>query len=141
MELILNQRKLLFKSNALNSCGGAIPYTCNCSNTGCYKVFKVRKPEDCSGREEFGGNTSRSKLNNTHEVEIHPNPVSSHEWIIRSNLSQTEFDIFDPSGNRILSGLFKGSEHYLNHSLPGGLYLLRYKNDKGEYATLRFVKL
>jgi hypothetical protein len=123
------------------SCGGTIPYTCNCANTGCYKVFQVRKPEDCVGREDFGGSTSRSLRKNAHEVEIHPNPVTSNDWIIRSKLSQTEFDIFNPSGKHILSGLFNGSEHYLNQTWPSGLYFLRYKNAKGEYATLRFVKL
>ncbi|MGB5025736.1 MAG: T9SS type A sorting domain-containing protein [Saprospiraceae bacterium] len=122
------------------SCGGP-PYTCECPNTDCYKVFKIRRPEDCLGREEFDGATSRSKLMKAHEVEVHPNPVSSDEWIIRSTLSRTEFDIFNSSGKRILFGLFNGSEHYLNHPLPSGLYLLRYKNAIGKYATLKFVKL
>lgn len=122
------------------SCG-TIPYTCECPNTGCYKVFKVRKPEDCLGREEFSGNISRSKSMNAHEVEVYPNPVSSDEWIIRSKLNRTEFDIFDSSGKRIQSGLFNSSEYSLNYTLPSGLYLLRYKNALGEYATLKFVKI
>ncbi|MBK7357974.1 MAG: T9SS type A sorting domain-containing protein [Saprospiraceae bacterium] len=122
------------------SCG-TIPYTCECPSTGCYKVFKIRKPEDCLGREEFGSTTSRSKLVKAHEVEVRPNPVSSDEWIISSSLNRTEFDIFNSSGKLILSSLFNGSEHYFNHSLPGGLYLLRYKNANGKFATLKFVKL
>lgn len=123
------------------SCGGAIPYSCECPNIGCYKVFKIRRPDDCLGREEFGNTTSRSKVMKAHEVEVHPNPVSSDEWIIRSTLNRTEFDIFNASGKHILSGLFNGSEHYFYHSLPGGLYLLRYKNAKGKFAALKFVKL
>lgn len=122
------------------SCG-TIPYTCECPNTGCYKVFKVRKPEDCLGREEFGGTTSRSKLVKAHEVEVHPNPVSSDEWIIRSKLNTTEFEIFNTSGKRIQSALFNGTEYYLGYSLPRGLYLLRYKNAVGKYATLKFVRI
>lgn len=123
------------------SCGEVIPYTCECSNTGCYKIFKVRKPEDCVEREDFGGNTTSSKLVTPKEVEILPNPVLSEEWIIRSFLEKTEFEILSSSGHRILSGAFKGSEHHLNFPLSKGLYLLKYKNSMGEYTSLKFVKL
>lgn len=123
------------------SCGSTIPYSCECPNTGCYKVFKIRKPEDCLGREEFGGSTSRSKLKSSNEIEVLPNPVSSDEWIIRSTLNRTEFDIFNSSGKHILSGLFNSSEYSLDYSLPDGLYFLRYINTNGEYVSLKFVKL
>ncbi|MBK8954664.1 MAG: T9SS type A sorting domain-containing protein [Saprospiraceae bacterium] len=122
------------------SCGEVIPYTCECPNTGCYKVFKIRKPEDCLTREEFGGNTSKSQSKFLKEVEVYPNPVTSDEWIIGSSMEKTEFEIFNASGKRILSENFIGPEHVIKCSIPAGLYLLRYKNALGEVAVLKFIK-
>ncbi|MCC6752850.1 MAG: T9SS type A sorting domain-containing protein, partial [Saprospiraceae bacterium] len=122
------------------SCGDVIPFTCVCPNTGCYKIFKVRKPEDCLEREDFSGNNTSSIFTNPNEVEILPNPVSE-EWLLRSKLEKTEFEILSSSGVRIFSGTFNGSEHQLNIPLPKGLNLLKYKNSQGEYTSLKFAKL
>jgi hypothetical protein len=123
------------------SCGEVIPYTCTCPNTGCYKTFKVRRPEDCITREEFGGTIQSSILNNNQELDIIPNPVISDEWLIRSGLEKTYFEIFSHSGNRIFLGTFTGREHLLNIALPNGLYLLRYKNSNGVSSSLKFIKM
>jgi hypothetical protein len=123
------------------SCGEVIPYTCECSNTECYKIFKVRKPLDCIEREDFGGKNTSSVLMTPKDVEIHPNPVISEEWIIHSNLERTEFEIISASGNRILSGKFIGTEHHLKIPLSKGLYLLKYKNSMGEFTSLKFIRL
>jgi hypothetical protein len=123
------------------SCGDVIPYTCTCPNTGCYKIFKVRKPEDCISREDFGGGIESSILNINNELVIFPNPVISDEWLIRSSLEKTEFEIISHSGNSMYTGKFNGPQHHLNIQLSKGLYLLQYKNSKGEYKSLKFVKL
>ena len=123
------------------SCGDVIPYTCECLNTGCYKIFKVRKPEDCITREDFGGGIESSILNGNDELKILPNPVISDEWLIRSSLEKTNFEIIGPSGISIYAGNFIGPEHQLKISLPNGLYLLRYKNSNGSYSSLKFIKM
>jgi len=123
------------------SCGEVIPYTCTCPNTGCYKTFKVRRPEDCITREEFGGTIQSSILNSTQELDIIPNPVVSDEWLIRSSLEKSDFEIMSYSGISILAGTFTGPEHQLKIFLPNGLYLLRYKNSNGVSSSLKFIKM
>ncbi|MBK9716900.1 MAG: T9SS type A sorting domain-containing protein [Saprospiraceae bacterium] len=123
------------------SCGGVMNFSCECPNTGCYKVFKIRKPEDCTTRESFGGTSSRTKINISNEVEIQPNPVLSDEFIVKSILPLTEYEIYNSSGVLLSSNVFKGLEHRFNLKLPSGIYLLRYKNLEGEFNVLKFVKL
>lgn len=123
------------------SCGNVIPFTCECSNTGCYKLFKVRRPEDCITREDLGGPIESSILNGNDELKILPNPVISDEWIIRSSLEKTNFEIMSHSGLSLYTGTFIGPEHQLKISLPNGLYLLRYKNSNGSYSSLKFIKM
>jgi hypothetical protein len=123
------------------SCGEVIPYACTCPNTACYKIFKVRKPEDCITREDFGGNIGSLILNNNFELEIIPNPVISEEWLIRSSLEKTDFEIISHSGISIYAGKFIGPEHQLKISLANGLYLLRYKNSIGASSSLKFIKM
>jgi hypothetical protein len=74
-------------------------------------------------------------------LDIIPNPVISDEWLIRSGLEKTYFEIFSHSGNRIFLGTFTGREHLLNIALPNGLYLLRYKNSNGVSSSLKFIKM
>jgi len=123
------------------SCGNVIPYTCTCPNTGCYKLFKIRRPEDCITREDFGGTIENSILKSVNELEIIPNPVISDEWLIRSSLDKTDFEIMSYSGIIVFAGTFLGPEHQLNISLPNGLYLLRYKDSNGSHSSLKFIKM
>jgi hypothetical protein len=123
------------------SCGDVIPYTCTCPNSGCYKIFKVRKPEDCITREDIGGVIESSSLNINNELEIIPNPVISDEWLIHSSLEITDFEIISPSGISICNGTFTGPEHQIKISLTKGLYLLRYKNSNRTNSSLKFVKM
>ncbi|MBV6473187.1 MAG: hypothetical protein JPMHGGIA_01460 [Saprospiraceae bacterium] len=123
------------------SCGEVIPYTCECPNTGCYKIFKVRRPEDCITREDFGGAIESSSRDNIQGIEIIPNPVISDEWLIRSSLEKTDFEIISPSGISIFNGTFTGPELQLRISLPNGVYLLRNKNSNGTSSCLKFIKM
>lgn len=123
------------------SCGEVIPYTCTCPNSGCYKIFKVRKPEDCITREDLGGAIESSFLNSSNELKIIPNPLISDEWLIRSSLEKTDFEIMNPSGISIFAGTFIGSEHQIKISLPKGLYLLRYKNSNSTNSSIKFIKM
>jgi hypothetical protein len=123
------------------SCGDVIPYTCTCPNTGCYKIFKVRRPEDCITREDYGSAIESSILNNGKELKIIPNPVISDGWLIRSSLEKTNFEIMSYSGISIFVGTFTGPEHQFKISLSKGLYLLRYKNSNGASSSLKFIKM
>jgi hypothetical protein len=125
----------------LYSCGFSATSSCDCPTTNCYKVLKIRKPEDCGSREGFGSISSRAMNQTASKVAVYPNPVSSDEFIIKSSISRTEFDIFNSSGLLLHSGVFKGLEHTLNIKLKSGLYLLRYKGNNGEYSIVKFVKL
>lgn len=117
------------------------PSTCDCPSTGCYKTIKVHEPMDCDTREGYNRSTSRTKFTPIDEVAIYPNPVLSDEFLIKSTLNMTEFEIVNSSGQLMYSNVFKGSELLLNIKIPSGLYLLRYKNNDGEYKVFKFVKL
>lgn len=117
------------------------PSTCDCPTTGCFKTIKVHKPKDCETREEYNSSSSRAKYTSKDEVAIYPNPVLSDEFLIKSVLNMTEFEILNSSGQLMYSNVFKGSELLLNIKISSGLYLLRYKNNKGENKVVKFVKL
>ena len=122
------------------SCGSSLPFSCNCPNTGCFKILKLYKPYDCEPNNLGEGTTRSSTYMNLHALAVIPNPVpEGHEFMIRSPYKFNHIEILNISGSQIFQGSFEGSEFKLKYSLAPGIYLIKSKNNLGEYLVTKFV--
>lgn len=115
------------------------PFTCGCTPTNCYKVQLIRGPKDCN-RDDLRGGTPRSRIAKD-EFSIVPNPVISGEFLIKTNLINSEINILNSSGKLIFSTLINKSEYLLNLEIQAGIYFVRYKNSDGDYSVVKLIKL
>jgi len=126
---------------------------CNQGCDDCFKTLYIPKP-DCitqkeienGGKGEGGKGRNRRKENGNTSIDLGeliviPNPFSSDEIILRSNLETTNFKIFDTSGQLIQKGDFKGDEHRISLNISQGLYFIRYTNSIGKPAFVKMIKL
>ncbi len=121
----------------LYTCG--LSFGCNCT-TNCYKLLKIRRPMDCNRSDFGGGASSRTNEVVQGDLTILPNPVSADEFVIKSKLKITSFDIINVSGKIMYSGSFEGKEQKVNLKLPTGVYIVKYKNQFNENGSLIFVR-
>ncbi len=115
------------------------PFTCECPNYNCFKVTRIRKPNDCN-REGFGGTAGRARDGEQH-VSVMPNPLVQNELIFNSNMAYTQFEIFNISGTKIYSDRFEGREYKVNLTIPPGIYFIKYQKTNGYFSIIKLLKL
>ncbi|MFN8279880.1 MAG: T9SS type A sorting domain-containing protein [Saprospiraceae bacterium] len=115
------------------------PSDCSCTNTNCYKMFFIDKPDDCPREPE--GRTKNNNIQEQDEIFVLPNPVNTSEFLIRSKLVTTNLEIYNSSGVLLKKLQFNGSEFRTHFDYSQGVYYLRYINSKGKVQSLKIIKL
>ncbi|MFZ1378486.1 MAG: T9SS type A sorting domain-containing protein, partial [Saprospiraceae bacterium] len=59
---------------------------------------------------------------------------------IKSNLVNTDFEIFNSSGKSILKGKLINLETQVLFNQTSGLYFLKYINSEGHISNIKFIK-
>lgn len=116
------------------------PFSCTCTSTNCYKVFFVDRPDDCP--RDLEGRLRNSKediLEN--ELIVVPNPVIADEFLLRSKLKITEFEIFNSTGAIISNNKFEGSEYRVKFNNSQGVYYIKYRDSSGQIKSVKLIKL
>lgn len=84
-------------------------------------MIYIPKP-DCNNPNFGEGSTGRSKDKYRDEISIIPNPIQSNILNIKSNLVNTDFEIFNSSGTSILKGKLINLETQILFNQTSGLY-------------------
>jgi hypothetical protein len=110
-----------------------------CQQPDCFKMIYIPKP-DCNNPNFGEGSTGRSKDKYRDEISIIPNPIQSNILNIKSNLVNTDFEIFNSSGTSILKGKLINLETQILFNQTSGLYFLKYINNEGHISNIKFIK-
>ncbi|NOT36813.1 MAG: T9SS type A sorting domain-containing protein [Saprospiraceae bacterium] len=118
-----------------------VPFSCACgTGTNCYKIYYVDRPDDCprdlEGRLRYSNSESQDN-----ELIIVPNPVIADEFLLRSNLKVTDFEIYNSTGILIKASRFEGAELRMKFNNAQGVYYIKYKDSVGQIKSVKFIKL
>lgn len=111
-----------------------------CGNEDCYKWIHI--PKLPCGDNEIGvgqGRPAVFEFNNG--LKVIPNPIQYNMLLIHSDLLELPYEIFNVTGQYILSGKIKDGESNLQFDYPNGLYYIRYKDIEGKDRYYKFIKL
>jgi hypothetical protein len=112
---------------------------CTCTPT-CFKVMYFPMP-DCDNLDFRNKGSSKSNTASNTELNIYPNPLNTKEIILRSSMKSTSFEFYNSASELIYQGSFTGTEHKFSPEIPAGLYIVKYKNEKGEHRYIKLIKL
>lgn len=112
--------------------------TCTCDQT-CFEVIYIPKP-DCNNLE-FHSKINNSKIKNSDELFVIPNPVNNHELILQSSMKNTKFELYNSSAELIHYGSFTGPEYRYKVEISSGMYYVKYQNSEGKYKYIKVIKL
>ncbi|MBK9108608.1 MAG: T9SS type A sorting domain-containing protein [Saprospiraceae bacterium] len=112
---------------------------CDC-DPSCFKVLYFSAP-DCDNLDYRIEKKNNSSIKQLTELIIIPNPLSGREFLIRSKLKETIFELYNFSSKLIYSGNFSGPDYTVSIDLAAGLYLIRYTNSEGLNSYVPLIKL
>ncbi|MBK6351865.1 MAG: T9SS type A sorting domain-containing protein [Saprospiraceae bacterium] len=109
-----------------------------CNNSDCYELSYITFP-DCNNLE-FRTAKQSIKLKDKSELIVVPNPIISDQIVILSDLLHTELEVFNCAGILLTKFSFKSNQYHFDFNYTSGVYFIRYKNSKGSYSYLKFIK-
>ena len=109
-----------------------------CNFPSCFKMIYVPYPDTCLHPEPYTG--INTVLERKEKLVIIPNPILSEEVFLHSTLSRTYFEIYNLQGKLLYMDSFEGAVYRVQYPFREGVYFLRYRNDEGEYATIKLIK-
>lgn len=77
--------------------------------------------------------------NQTQKINIYPNPIKDYLSIANTKESSLNYQIFEGSGKKVLTGTTKSDEKINISKLNKGVYFIEI-NGKSEKSTLKFIK-
>lgn len=113
---------------------------CTCSTPECFKILYVPFP-DCENLSFRNLNIKSTDSINEIILKVFPNPFKSNEIWIYSNLSQTNYSLFDLTGVSIKSGRFEGMEHMLKLNVSKGIYFMHLYDDKQLSKIVKLIRI
>lgn len=102
-------------------------------------MYFVDKPDNCPRDPE--GRTNYNEQIIQDELTVIPNPVNSDEFVIKSKLNTTDFEIYNSSGSLIKSLRFEGHEYKMSFNYIQGVYYLKYFDSLGTTRSIKIIKL
>lgn len=98
----------------------------------------------CSGLAEIRVNVEPTTVNidenEGFNVVVYPNPVSDQLVVRHYQQDKMQMQVFDVSGNLVVSQPMNGSTAYVNVShLSNGLYIVKLSTNQGVSSTQRFI--
>lgn len=111
---------------------------CTCDKT-CFKILYIPKPECDSLSYRIKGSGNRI-INLSDDFMVIPNPVYRNEFIIRSNIEGTDFEILSSSGNILQEGKLIKGEQRIKMEIPSGVYFIRFKSMQGIIKYKKVIK-
>ena len=86
-------------------------------------------------------NTSTEEFSALYEMVVFPNPTSFNIELKSDIIYTFDYQVVNVDGKVLANGILKTGEFINTSFLPGGIYILKLRDEKGKSAAYSFIKL